>query len=166
MRRGARRTGIRVHSVWCDMIFSTGVTRYKCVSCSHEITRATSTSVLYYLALLGIGVAVIVPFYERAFGPALWERMVPIVIVLATLIASALVWSVASSPFRESVKTCSRCAGQIEIVGGGFSHGIVPNLDDVVIGLLFGGLQVAVVFVIQAVGNHAVWHGEIRLRSR
>ena len=138
----------RAPSVWCDMFFSTGLTHYRCASCYHAITRATSTAFLYYLALLGIGLAVTVPLYERAFEPAGWEWMFPIVIELATLIGSVLVWSVASSLFQESVKTCSRCGGQIKAVDGGFNHGLAPNLDDVVIGLLFAGMHVAIVFVI------------------
>ena len=130
------------------MLFSTAVTHYRCASCCHEITRATSSAFLYYLVLLVIGLAVIFPSYERASEPAGWERMFPIVIELATLTGSVLVWSVASSLLRENVKTCSRCGGQIEVVGGGFSHGLVPNLDDVVIGLLFAGMHVAIVFAI------------------
>ncbi len=138
------------------MIFSTALIHYRCASCSHEIMRATSTAFLYYLALLGIGLAVTLPLYERAFEPAGSERMFPIVIELATLIGSGLIWSVASSLIRENVKTCSRCGGQFLVIGSGFNHGIETNLDDVVIGLLFGGMQVAVVFVIQAVSNRPV----------
>ena len=74
--------------------------------------------------------------------------MLPIVIELTTLIGSVLVWSVASGLLRENVRTCSRCGGQIEVVGGGFNHGLVPNLDDVVIGLLFAGMHVAIVVAV------------------
>ena len=128
------------------MLFSAALTRYSCASCCHEIIRATSTAFLYYLALLGIGVAVTLPLYERAFEPTGWERMFPVVMELATLIGSVLAWSVGSSLFRENVKMCSRCGGQIEVVGGGFNHSLVPSLDDAAVGLLFAGMHVAIVF--------------------
>ncbi len=44
----------------------------------------------------------------------------------------------------------------MEVVGSGFNHGLTPNLDDVVIGLLFAGMQVAMVFVVQAISGKAV----------
>ena len=138
------------------MLFSTAVTRYKCASCSHGITRATSTAFMYYLGLLVIGLAVTLPSYVRAFEPAGWARMFPIAIGLAALIGSALVWSAASRLFQENVKICSRCGGRVEVVGSGFNHGLTPNLDDVMIGLLFAGMQVAMVFVVQAISGKAV----------
>ena len=146
------------------MLFSYSLTHYRCTSCRHEITRSTSTAFLYYFALLGIGLAVTLPLYERAFEPEGWERMIPIVIELATLTGSVLVWSVAYSLIRENVKTCSRCGGQFEVFGGGFNHGLVPNLEDVVIGLLFTigqmsleGLRLAGSLAVVAVGVGIVW---------
>ena len=128
------------------MVFSTTLTHYRCTSCRHEIVRTTSTAFLYYLALLGIGLAVTFPMYERAFEPAGWQQMIPIIIDLATLIGSVLVWSLASRVVREDVKTYSKCGGHFEVVGGGFNHSLLPNLDDIVIGLMFAGVHVAIVF--------------------
>ena len=138
------------------MLFSTAVTHYRCASCRRGVTRATSTAFLYYLGLLVVGLTVTLPSYGRAFELAGWERMFPIAIGVATLIGSALVWSAASRLFRENVKICSRCGGRVEIVGSGFNHGLTPNLEDVVIGLLFAGMQVAVVLVVQAASGKAV----------
>lgn len=135
------------------MLFSTAVTHYRCTICPHGIMRATSTAFLYYLALLSIGLAVTVPSYVGAFELAGWERVFPFAIGLATLIASAMVWSAGSRLFRENVKICSRCGGRVEVIGSGFNHGLTPNLDDVSIGLLFAGMQVAIVFGVQATGG-------------
>jgi len=41
---------------------------------------------------------------------------------------------------------CSKCGGSIEVLSDGFHHDIVPNLDDVVIGLLFVGMQVGILY--------------------
>ena len=128
------------------MIFSTSVGYYKCIKCDHEFTRVSSTAILYHLGLLGIGLAIMMPLFGRAFEPAAWQQVLPFPIVLSALIGSALLWSVAASWFRENRKTCSKCGGQIEAAGVGFNHGLVPNLDDVAIGLLFAGVQVGIVF--------------------
>ena len=130
------------------MFFSYSLTHYRCAICSLEIMRSSSTAFLYYIALFVIGLAFTLPLYGRAFEPEGWELMIPVVIELAALIGSVLVWSVASNLLRENVKTCSRCGGQFEVIGSGFNHGIVPNLDDVVIGMLFAGIQIAMVFVV------------------
>ena len=135
------------------MFFSTSVGYYKCIKCDHEFTRVTSTAFLYYLGLLVIGLAIIVPLFERAFEPVGWQRLLPLAIELPALIGSALLWSVASGWFRENVKTCSMCGGQVEAVGVGFNHGLVPNLDDVAIGLLFSGVQVGIVFAFLRLGT-------------
>ena len=135
------------------MFFSTSVGYYRCVECDHEITRVTSTAFLYYLGLLVIGITILMPQFGRAFEPVGWQRLLPFAIEVAALIGSALLWSVALSRFRENVKTCSKCGGRIEVVGSGFNHGIVPNLDDVAIGLLFAGVQIGIVFAILRLGT-------------
>ena len=135
------------------MIFSTSVGYYRYIECAHEITRVTSTAFLYYIGLLVIGLAIIVPLFEREFEPVGWQRMLPVAIELPALIGSALLWSVASSRVRENVKTCSECGGKIEVVSGGFDHGLVPNLDDFAIGLLFAGVQVGIVFAFLGMGT-------------
>ena len=46
--------------------------------------------------------------------------------------------------------------GASGVIGSGFNHGLTPNLEDVVIGLLFAGMQVAIVFAAQAASGKAV----------
>jgi len=130
------------------MFFSRSVQCGRCISCGHNVTRSSSTAVLYYIGLTGFGVAIIGPQFQRAFEPmGAWSAwLVPIAIELPALIVCALLWSVASSWFKENMNKCSKCGGSIEVLSDGFHHDIVPNLDDVVIGLLFVGMQVGILY--------------------
>ncbi len=105
---------------------------------------------LYYFGLMGFGVAIMGPQFQRAFEPmGAWSAwLVPIAIELAALIACVLLWSVASGWFKENMNKCSKCGGSIEVLSDGFDHDIVPNLDDVVIGLLFLVMQVGILYAI------------------
>jgi len=116
--------------------------------CGHNVTRSSSTAVLYYFGLTGFCVAIIGPQFQRAFEPmSAWSGwLVPIAVELAALAACALLWSVASGWFKENMNKCSKCGGSIEVLSDGFHHDIVPNLDDVVIGLLFVGMQVGILY--------------------
>ncbi len=130
------------------MFFSRSVQCGRCLSYGQNVTRSSSTAVLYYVGLTGFGVAIIQPWFRRAFEPmSAWSAwLVSIAIEPAALIACALLWSVASGWFKENMKKCSKCGGSIEVLSDGFHHDIVPNLDDVVIGLLFVGMQVGILY--------------------
>ena len=135
------------------MIFSSGLVHLRCVKCGHEIMHFTSSAIFYYLVLLVGGLAIIVRLYGRAFDQVPWHLVILIAIELAALIGSFLLWSTVLRLFRENQKACSKCGGQFEDLGGGFYHGIVPNLDDVGIGLLFAVTQVGIGFAILRLGT-------------
>jgi len=130
------------------MFFSRTVQCGRCISCGHNVTRSSSTAVLYYVGLTGFGVAIIQPQFRHAFElMSAWAAwLVSIAIEPAALIACVLLWSVASGWFKENMNKCSKCGGSIEVLSDGFDHDIVPNLDDVVIGLLFVGMQVGILY--------------------
>ncbi len=79
---------------------------------------------------------------QRAFEPAWWHWPAVIFIGIVALTGYAFLWPFASKLFLESFEECSNCGGELEFVGNGFEHGIVPHFDDVVIGLLSVGVQV------------------------
>jgi len=132
------------------MFFSRSVQCGRCISCGHNVTRSSSTAVLYYIGLTGWVVAIIVPWLRRAFeSMGAWSAwFVTIAIEIPAVIVCALLWSVASSWFKENMNKCSKCEGSIEVLSDGFEHDIVPNLDDVVIGLLFLVMQVGILYII------------------
>jgi len=132
------------------MFFSRSVQCGRCISCDHNVTRSSSTAVLYYIGLTGFSVAIIQPWFRRAFEPmSAWSGwLIPIAVEIAALIACVLLWSVASGWFKENMNKCSKCGGSIEVLSDGFDHDIVPNLDDVVIGLLFLVMQVGILYAI------------------
>ena len=132
------------------MIFSRSVQCGRCISCGHNVTRSSSSAVLYYVGLTGFSVAIIQPQLRHAFElMSAWSAwLVSIAIEPAALIACALLWSVASGWFKENMNKCSKCGGSIEVLSDGFEHDIVPNLDDVVTGLLFLVMQVGILYAI------------------
>ncbi|MDP6558788.1 MAG: hypothetical protein QF619_01415 [Candidatus Binatia bacterium] len=82
------------------------------------------------------------PQVQRAFEPAWWHWPAVILVGIVALIGCAFLWLFASKSFLEILEKCSNCGGELKFVGNGFEHGIVPHLDDVVIGLLLVGVQV------------------------
>ena len=135
------------------MIFSSGIELLTCVECGDETRHTSSTSILYFLCLLAIGIAITGPMYIRAFGPEGLHRLVPIVMEFSILIGCILLWSAVSSLFRENLKACSKRAAQIFDLAGGFYHSPVPSLDDVGIGLMFAATQVGIGFAILRLGT-------------
>ncbi len=130
------------------MIFSSGVEFGKCTDCGHEVGSASSTSVLYFIALVAFAVAFIMPPLHTVLEPAWWQWLVVILMEIALLAGSAMIWDAASRLFRESMQKCSEYGGQIEITGSGFHHSLLPSIDDVGIGLLYGGIQAGILFAI------------------
>ena len=132
------------------MFFSRSVQCGRCISCGHNVTRSSSTAVLYYIGLTAWVVAIMAPQLQRAFEPmGAWSALsVTIAIELPAMIVCALLWGVVANWFKANMNKCSKCGGSIEVLSDGFEHDIVPNLDDVVIGLLFLVMQVGILYII------------------
>jgi uncharacterized protein (DUF983 family) len=130
------------------MIFSSGVEFGKCTDCGHEVGSASSTSVLYFIFLVAIAVGFIMPHLHMVLEPAWWQWPVVILMEIALLAGSVMIWEATSRLFRESMQKCSECGGQIEIAGSGFHHSFLPSIDDVVIGLLYVGIQAGILFAL------------------
>ncbi len=135
------------------MIFSSSVQLGTCTDCGHDVGRASSTSILYFLALVAFGVALIMPQLRTALEPAWWQWPVVILLEIAAFMGSAMIWSAASSRFRESMQKCSECGARIEITGSGFHHSFAPSANEVGIGLLYAGTQVCIVTAITWLGK-------------
>ena len=135
------------------MIFSSTVAFGRCTDCGHEVGSASSTSVLYFFALVAFGAAFIVPQLRTVLEPGWWQWPVVILLEVAAFTGSALIWSAGSSLFRESMKKCSQCGGRIEITGSGFHHSFLPSANEVGIGLVYAGIQVCIAMAIAWLGN-------------
>ena len=135
------------------MIFSSSVAFGRCTDCGHDVESASSTSALYFLGLVAFGVAIIMPQLRTALEPAWWQWPIVILMESAALMVSAMIWSAASSRFRESMQKCSDCGGRIEVTGSSFHHSFVPSANEVGVGLLYAGTQLCVVMAIAWLGN-------------
>jgi len=85
--------------------------------------------------------------------PAWWQWPVVILLEVAAIIGSAMIWSAALRRFRESMQKCSERGGRIEITGSGFHHSFVPSANEIGIGLPYAGMQVCIVIAIMWLGK-------------
>jgi hypothetical protein len=126
------------------MLFS-GYTVFKgCTECDFEFSRTQPTSILFVIALVGMGTAVLLPGLAAVHGSRWWYWVaVPIAELLAIfLLMVSGIW------LRDKMipipAKCPRCSGEMESKGAGFHDGCLPSGVEFLVLLLVAAAHVFV----------------------
>ena len=131
------------------MFFSGSYQEKICIKCGHKMARSATTAILFWLMLLGIGVALVLPTVKSSFGGT-WS---PLLLTIAgEFVLLAVVVSIVgaiSNLVRRIPPVCPECGGRWQRGASGFyDFSLIPTLDDILIALLFGLAQIPFVRLI------------------
>ncbi len=124
------------------MIFSGGVSFYKCETCTSEYSNITPTSLLPIAGVIALATGP----WSRVLSPVIPFKWLAVVLGVAVSIASlwliySLIEALTTGKLRRGI--CPKCGAKLTRTGGGFYDGIVPNpwelfIYVLVIALAFG----------------------------
>lgn len=126
----------------------------KCDDCGQEVSGSRSTAFLFWLALVALALAVMLPNMLKLLGNVWWVWALAIVgeiVVMGLVLAlCALLWP--SDPLPAE---CHSCGGKISQTWTGFyDFGLIPGLDDIFIAVVFILAQVGLLVLLhRTVGN-------------
>jgi len=111
--------------------------------------RAKTTSVIYFFGLFCFICAFIIPHLIVTLGGILWWHWLLMFIgeLLILIIIYHIVYSILN--WLALPANCPECGGETVITSGGFYDGLIPNFDDILIGLLFGLSQIVILHIIK-----------------
>ena len=132
------------------MIFSGMVSHYRCSGCDYRGSQAHSTSLMFYIALIGFAAAFIIPCAKRLIDLH-WLHFLGILFgeIVLLLLAAFLSHKIANL-IEGAPKECPNCGGKIVENGSGFyDFSIVPHISDIFIGIIFIGLNVGAFYLVK-----------------
>lgn len=117
------------------MIFSSCVQFYRCQACASEYSSVTPTSLLPITAVIAFTTGP----WARVASRVVPYRWLCVVLGVVAAIASlwliyALVEALTTGKLRRRI--CPKCGAKLARTGGGFHHGIVPDLGELLIYIL------------------------------
>ena len=112
------------------MLFSGGVRYYRCKECGAKFTDVTPTSILPIFGTVVLSSTLWNAFVYR-YLPSKWASIpIALALALAFLYGTWLAIEYLTTGF---MKRCLRCKGPLEVTGGGFYDGPLPNRWELVI---------------------------------
>jgi predicted RNA-binding Zn-ribbon protein involved in translation (DUF1610 family) len=112
------------------MIFSGRMTQVRCPECGTEFSRVLSTSLLFYLLLLGVGVVLSYGPLAAVLGHGPWVSVLCLVLNFAFLFLLQLVTHVIITRTSPLPDRCPDCGVEMERSGGLFDFSFMPSLQD------------------------------------
>ncbi len=106
------------------MFFSGHVGYYRCKECGAEFTNVTPSSILPMVCTVVLSATFWNALVYR-YVPSKWVS-VPAGVLLAVLSLYST-WLLLEYLITGSMKRCLKCRGALEVTGGGFYDGLLPN---------------------------------------
>ena len=131
------------------MLFSGTYQEKICIKCGHKMARSTTTAFMFWLMLLGLGVALMLPTVKSSFSGTWSPWLLTIVGELVLLAIVVSIVCATSNLVRHIPPTCPKCGGKWQRGASGFyDFSLIPTLDDILTALLFGLAQIPFVRLI------------------
>ena len=132
------------------MIFSGMVSHHKCSRCHFSRSQAHSTSLMFYIVLIGLAAAFIIPRAMRLVDFH-WQHFLGILLgEIILLLVAGFVSNKIANLIGGVPKVCPRCGGKIvKEVSGFYDFSIVPHISDVLLAIIFIGLNASVLYFVK-----------------
>ena len=128
------------------MLFSGSYHEKVCPDCGHKMARSRTTAVLFWLMLLGIGVALVLPTVKSSFGGTCSPLLLTIAGELVLLAIVVSIVCAISNLVRRIPPTCPESGGRWHRGASGvYCFSLIPTLDDILIALFFVLAQIQIV---------------------
>ena len=137
------------------MIFSGMATHYGCSRCDFTGSQARSTSLMLYIGLLGMSLAIFIPQAKVAVDLT-WYIVLGIILgEVFLLFIAGYVSEWIADRFDRIPATCPKCRASVVSKGTGFyDFSIIPHFTDIFTTILFVAYNLVAFFIFMDIVKH------------
>ena len=131
------------------MIFSGFYSERQCAGCEYTKGRTTPTSLLLFVALMGVGASIVMPTVIDLFGAHWWVFVgVPAGELVVIVVAMSLLVSVRDT-LQGPLDSCPRCPGTMVLKYSGiYDFAFIPTVLELLLTILFVAGHVPIIFMV------------------
>ena len=131
------------------MLFSGSYEKRVCSGCGYTKFDVRTTSLLYWMLLLGVAISLVLPRVAEGHGGAWWIWPVAIAGEFVALGLTLAVVGRVACLLRGPRSRCRKCRSELRTEAEGFyDFRSIPTCDDVSVGIVFVLVQVAVLLFV------------------
>ena len=130
------------------VIFSGFYSERQCAGCEYTKGRTTPTSLLFFVALTGLGTSLLMPVATDLFGAHWWVFVALPAGELVVILTAMSLLVVVRDTLQGPLESCPRCSGTMVLkYSGMYDFAFIPTPLELLLTILFIAGHVAIIFL-------------------